>query len=213
MKFSSKAEVLYKLRNEKKFKSIPKLKIFKLTDYKKNPNNIIKEIRKSFNKKIAIRSSAINEDGNLFSNAGKFKSHINIDINKSVLLKTKLEEVITSLNQNNKNLFFVQEMANNVIMSGVVMTYSLTNNIKSYNINYHLGKDTSNVTSGLGNNFNFYYIENDKYKVTDKNFQKIINKTKQLEKIFRTDKLDIEFAIDKKKKIYFASSTKTNRQS
>ena len=199
MKFSSKAEVLYKLRNEKKFKLIPKLKIFKLSDYQKNQNKIINEIKKSFKTKIAIRSSAINEDGNFFSNAGKYKSNINVDTKNSLSLNTKLKDVTNSLKKNNKNLFFVQEMASNVIMSGVVMTYSLTSNIKSYNINYHLGNDTSNVTSGLGNNFNFYYIENNKYKVTNKKFQTIINKTKQLEKIFKTDKLDIEFAIDNKR--------------
>ncbi len=195
----SKAEVLYKLRNEKKFKSIPKLKIFKLSDYRKNPNKIINEIKKNFKTKIAIRSSAISEDGNFFSNAGKYRSHLNVDVKDDFLLNTKLEDVTNSLKKNNKNLFFVQEMASNIIMSGVVLTYSLTSNIKSYNINYHLGKDTSNVTSGLGNNFNFYYIENNKYKVADRKFQIIINKTKQLEKIFKTDKLDIEFAIDNKK--------------
>lgn len=194
----SKAEVLYKLRKEKKFKSVPKLKIFKLSDYHKNPKKIIDDIKKNFKTNIAIRSSAINEDGNFLSNAGKYKSHINVDVKNFYSLNKKLKDVANSLKKNNKNLFFVQEMANNVIMSGVVMTYSLTNNIKSYNINYHVGKDTSNVTSGLGNNFNFYYIENNKYKVTDQKFKKIINKTKQLEKIFKTDRLDIEFAIDSK---------------
>ena len=107
MKFSSKAEVLYKLRNEKKFKLIPKLKIFKLSDYQKNQNKIINKIKKSFKTKIAIRSSAINEDGNFFSNAGKYKSNINVDTKNSLSLNTKLKDVTNSLKKNNKNLFLL----------------------------------------------------------------------------------------------------------
>ena len=49
-------------------------------------------------------------------------------------------------------------MAENIKLSGVVTTYSLTNNVKSYNINYHVGNNTANVTSGLGNNFNFFFF-------------------------------------------------------
>ena len=89
-------------------------------------------------------------------------------------------------------------MAENIKLSGVVTTYSLTNNVKSYNINYHVGNNTANVTSGLGNNFNFFFLENKKYILKNKIFIKIIKATKELEKKFSTDKLDIEFAVDKK---------------
>ena len=94
-------------------------------------------------------------------------------------------------------------MVKDVDISGVCMTYSLINYIKSYNINYHKGSDTSNVTSGMGNNQNFVFIENKKYKLKDKKFQNIIKNVKQLENIYKTDKLDIEFVYTKKISLFF----------
>ena len=111
-------------------------------------------------------------------------------------LNKKILEVIKSLS-NKSDEFFVQEMATKIKISGVVTTYSLSNLIKSYNINYHSGGDTSNVTSGLGNNFNFFYLENEKYKIKNKIFKKVISSVKELERVFNYDKLDVEFAIDK----------------
>ena len=87
---------------------------------------------------------------------------MNVNPKNQVELNKSIKKVILLL-KNNKDIFFVQEMAENIKLSGVVTTYSLTNNVKSYNINYHVGNNTANVTSGLGNNFNFFFLENKKY--------------------------------------------------
>lgn len=197
MKFYSKAQTLYNLKKKLKFSKIPKLLLFKTIDFKIKKIEIINQIKKNFKKKVAIRSSSHNEDSQKYSNAGKFKSILNVNPKNQAELNKSIEKVILLL-KNNKDIFFVQEMAENIKLSGVVTTYSLTNNIKSYNINYHLGNNTANVTSGLGNNFNFFFLENKKYKLKNKNFIRIIKAAKELEKIFSTDKLDIEFALDKK---------------
>ena len=162
MQFSSKAQTLYNLKKKLKFSKIPKLLLFKAIDFKTKKFEIINQIKKNFKKKVAIRSSSHNEDSQKYSNAGKFKSILNVNPKNQVELNKSIKKVILLL-KNNKDIFFVQEMAENIKLSGVVTTYSLTNNVKSYNINYHVGNNTANVTSGLGNNFNFFFLENKKY--------------------------------------------------
>ena len=74
---NNKAKNLIFLKN--KGFNIPKLIIFNFI----NKNElIINKIQKNFRDKIAIRSSAKNEDGLKFSNAGKYESFVNIDTKK-----------------------------------------------------------------------------------------------------------------------------------
>ena len=62
---------------------------------KKNPDLIIKKIQKKFfNKKIAIRSSSINEDTETESMAGKFKSFLNIKSKDKISIKNKINNDI-----------------------------------------------------------------------------------------------------------------------
>ena len=56
---------------KKKF-NIPELDIFKITDFFEDRQKIINKIQKKYKNKIAIRSSAKDEDGMKFSNAGKY---------------------------------------------------------------------------------------------------------------------------------------------
>ena len=203
MKFFSKAQNLILLKKNHGIKTIPKLHSFSIDYYIKNQNKILNFIKQNYSKKVAIRSSFIGEDKKKGSNAGKFDSYLNVDPKNLNNLKNSISKVIYS----NKskfdkkiNHFFIQEMITDVDISGVCMTYSLTNHIKSYNINFHKGSDTSNVTSGMGDNKNFVYIENENYKLKSKKFKTIISNVKKLEKIFKTDKLDVEFAVTKKGK-------------
>ena len=203
MKFFSKAQNLILLKKNHGIKTIPKLHSFSIDNYIKNQNKILNFIKQNYSKKIAIRSSFIGEDKKKGSNAGKFESFLNVDPKNLNNLKNSISKVIYSNKSKfNKKLnnFFIQEMITDVDISGVCMTYSLTNHIKSYNINFHKGSDTSNVTSGMGDNKNFVYIENENYTLKNKKFKKIINNVKKLEKIFKTDKLDVEFAVTKKGK-------------
>ena len=203
MKFFSKGHNLILLKEKFGIKNIPKLHIFSIENYIKNQKKVLKFINTNFSKKVAIRSSFEIEDKKKGSNAGKFLSCLNINPKDNEDLSSSISKVISSYNSKinkKKNYFFVQDMVEDVDISGVCMTYSLINYVKSYNINYHKGSDTSNVTSGMGNNENFVFIENENYKLKNKKFQNIIKNVKQLEKIYKTDKLDIEFVYTKKNK-------------
>ena len=92
-------------------------------------------------------------------------------------------------------------MVKNISISGVVLTRNLENYNKCININYYKGNDSSKVTSGAGGSDSILFYENKKYKI-DKKFKKLVSIVKNLKEKTKNENLDIEFAIDKKGKVY-----------
>ena len=196
----SKAKNLKRLKLKKA--SIPKLKIYKSKYFFNNKKKIIKNINNFFRAKVAIRSSSHEEDQIKKSNAGKFKSYLNINPKDHLLLEKKIFQVIKSYKTKVKNSeFFVQNMVKDIKISGVVLTRNLENFIPCFNINYFSGADSTNVTSGKKGSRNLIYFDNRKYKINQK-FQKLILVVKEIQKVTKTEDLDIEFIIDKNKKIH-----------
>jgi len=193
--FKSKAETLNNLNKYLKKSEIPKIKIFKTQDYNKNKYKIINIIKNTFKYKVAIRSSSVDEDNNNQTNAGKYTSILNVKLNDGEL-ENALNLVVKSLKDNKKNKFFVQSMAKNIILSGVCFTESINNSLKGYEINYTKGKKTDLITSGTNNGNKIFYINNKNYKLK-KFFNKLLSSIKEIEKITKEKKLDIEFAISK----------------
>ena len=200
MKLSSKAQTLNNLKI--KGAIIPKLKIYSCNDFLQNEKKIVNDIIQNFKSKIAIRSSSQEEDQFNKSNAGKYSSFLNVDIKNYWIIKDKINEVINSYKKNKHNqVFFIQEMVNEIKISGVLLTRNLENYSKCININYHVGSDSSVVTSGKENTKNLIFVPNSKFKI-DNRFNKLLRITYKLIATFNEEDLDLEFAIDKKNKIY-----------
>ena len=200
MKLTNKAETLKKLRLRNS--NIPKLKIYKIKNFKKNKTRVLNNIRLNFKSNIAIRSSSPNEDQLNKSNAGKYKSYLNVNSKNTTDVENKITDVIKSYKKNlNSGHFFIQEMVKDIFISGVVLTRNLENYSPSLNVNYFIGTDSANVTSGKKGSKSFVYIENNKYKV-NKKFKNLIKSVKEIKKILKNDHLDIEFIIDKKKQVH-----------
>ena len=178
---------------------IPKLIFFEKVSYLKNKKGIVKKILNNFSKNIIIRSSAIDEDILSSSLAGKYNSFKLKTLNEKYIEKS-IDLIIEDF-KNNKDQIIVQDLIENMDLSGVIFTKDPKTNSNYYIINYDTSGKTDLVTSGSKNlsmktNFTF------KNKVNySKNFQTILNKVKLLEKIFKNDSLDIEFGV-KKKKLY-----------
>ena len=200
MIISSKAKTLTKLKL--KNAKIPKLKIYKTKNFIKNSTKVINDININFKSKIAIRSSSKEEDKSNKSNAGKFQSYLNINPKKFLDSEEKIKNVINSYkSEQYSGEFFIQEMVKNIHISGVVLTRNLEDYTPCYNINYYIGNDSSNVTSGIKGSENILYIENRKYKI-DTKFQKLLKVIKELKKTTNKKDLDIEFIIDKNGQIF-----------
>ena len=200
MHFSSKAQTLKNL--SKKGFNVPKLIIYKVKNYIKNKNIIIKNIQSNFKDKIAIRSSSAKEDLLGMTNAGKYKSFLNVEVSNHEKIKYSIDQIIKDYEYDEKNEFFVQEMVKNVKISGVCTTRDIHTKLPYTVINFSTGEDTTLVTSGKKNTKTTSYIENNLFKFNNYENRKIYETSKKLIKRFNNDSLDIEFAITKSKKIF-----------
>ena len=127
MLFKTKSQTLAFLQKKlpNKVGIIPKLYYFKVSDYRKNKNYYLKQIKLKFNSNIIIRSSSIFEDSSTKSLAGSFESILNINPKESEDVKLA-EEVLSiipefmqspnvlgigeiGLNKNSKNEILVLE--------------------------------------------------------------------------------------------------------
>jgi hypothetical protein len=199
MILNNKAKTLINLKLKKS--KIPKLKIYTYKNFLKKPKDILEDISSSFNKNIAIRSCSKSEDQKQKSNAGKFKSFLNINPKNKEEVKNKILEVIKSYKKNLiTSEFFIQEMVNNIKISGVILTRDLENFLPCYSINYSEGQNSTIVTSGKDGSKTLIYIKNNKYKLKNI-FSKLINSTKEIEEKTKLQDLDIEFIINKNNEI------------
>ena len=201
MKFSTKSRTLLSLKI--KSAQIPKSFVFTIKQFKIDKEKIIKEIKKKFNKKIIIRSSTVHEDGKSKSFAGFFESVLNLNSQNYEDVSSGIKKVKLSYKKyhSNKNEILIQDMIENVNISGVITTCDLKNYSPYYIINFDKGNDTTAVTSGKKNSENFIFFRKSKSKPKKKIFSRLILLAKELEKKFDNKFLDIEFAV-KKNKIY-----------
>lgn len=200
--FTSKAHTLSLLSPILKKSIIPKILIIKFHDYKLKKEKILKNIKNKFlHSKIAIRSSFYNEDTEKKSNAGKYKSFLNIDSQNSKDINSKIKELLKFKKVKKKEHFFVQEFITNISFCGVVLTRNLEDYSECININYYDGNNTEAVTSGKFKTKTLIYIENKKFQIPKK-FKKLYQSIKEIIKFTRFHDLDIEFAVGKNKKIY-----------
>ena len=144
-------------------------------------------------KNFAIRSSFLVEDTLKASNAGTFLTLLSVE-------REALEDSINSVfNSNNtpnaKDEVIVQPMLENVTSSGVVMTYDRATNNFYRIIEYTDSPNTVLVTSGRSSESRLKIYWRDSYRISkDPSVIAIGNMVDELENMFQTDKLDIEFA-------------------
>jgi phosphohistidine swiveling domain-containing protein len=161
------------------------------------------KIRDVFNgKKVAIRSSAADEDGSTNSFAGEYASILNIPSDNSKRIEKAINTVIESYEKKRKLLpndeVIVQDMVQNTTMSGVIFTHDLNTGAPYYVINYDDQSGlTDTVTSGGGeySNRTLYIHRNSIDKLRSERFIKLLQAVQELEKIMESQFLDIEFAL------------------
>ena len=196
----------FKLNNIK----IPKFIFFNISDWKKNKQKLILQIRNQLNKKICIRSSFYKEDNAKSSLAGKFDSFIDIPNDKKNIVYS-VENLINQYRKYDskskffsKNYFLIQNYIQTSICSGVITNYALSDGAPYYSINYNdLSNSTLSVTAGDKDSFRVLHISrNSKENIRSLKFKKIIEAIKKIEKIYDYKPVDVEFAVGKNLKVY-----------
>jgi phosphoenolpyruvate synthase/pyruvate phosphate dikinase len=193
----TKAESLeYIKKNKIKKIYIQKFFFFRKIDFTTNPNTIIKKIIFSFKKDIIIRSSSISEDTHKKSNAGKFESRI-VKLKEFTNLLQILREFSLQF-KNNKDQILIQELIKNVEISGVIFNKDPQTGFPYYIINYDETGKTDLITAGIKNPKIKTLIIYKKKINSSKKFKTYLKILQELEKIYYTNNIDIEFAVKNK---------------
>lgn len=200
MLFNTKGRTLLNLKS--KGFNVPKLILIKKKNFVKYPDKIIDQIHKEFSQLIAIRSSAANEDSNNQSLAGKYQSFLNINPKNKKLVRECLNRVSSDFDNKFKNEIIIQNMVNKSVISGVCTTVDLHNYLPIININYDETDKTDTVTSGGGNSHTLTIFDDKIKKIKNKKIFNLIKEVKKLKTVFKSELLDIEFAINKSNRVF-----------
>ena len=198
--FASKADTLRFLKPLLKKSNIEEMLVFTVLDWKEEKHELIRKIKKTFKKsKIAVRSSALNEDASEGSMAGYFHSELNVPADNFARIEAAVQNVVNSYNEKKSdfmiNQVLVQQFMENAALSGVAFTRTIEN-WPYYVINYDESGSTDSVTKG---------IENKSIKISrfcdprgyPKKFASLMEAIKEIEAIIPNMALDMEFAIKK----------------
>lgn len=197
--FSTKANTLQKLKHHLKHAIIEREFVFTVAQWDADKDGIIRVIEDLFTgKNVVIRSSSLNEDSLSYSNAGHYKSVLNVRT-RAEDLRLAVGDVIGSYTNDayssNENQVLVQEQTEDVTLSGVVFTRNLLTNTPYYLVNYdgESGK-TDSVTGGLAGRKVEILRDVDINTVSD-TWRGLLRAVREVEAFFRGVALDIEFAI------------------
>jgi len=196
LNLSSKAKTLEDLKPIVKYSKVLPLYRFFAIDYNINKKLILDKVQSLFNANIIIRSSSANEDNLQTSNAGGFDSVLNVDINLLDDIDNAIQQVISSYGNSLNELdeIFMQPMLQNVTMSGVVFSADIDTLSPYYIINYDESGSTCSVTSGESNSLKTFISLKENNTIENEKLNILIKATKECEKIFSNQFLDIEFA-------------------
>ena len=190
MRIKTKANTLINISSKIRIFHVPKSYIFTVSDWIRNKSLIKKKIKQIFSEKeVIIRSSTSSEDSQKASFAGAFESFLNIDSKNSKKIELSINKVIKSYKSKISNIrneqILVQEMIQNIKMSGVIFTGDNLGYQNYYSINYDdITGRTDTVTSGNSEYSNkTLFIFKKKNLVRSSRFKKLIKATKRL-KIF-----------------------------
>jgi phosphohistidine swiveling domain-containing protein len=202
--FGTKAGTLKQLENRIKSASVlPQLCVTAL-EWKNGKSNALKEIeRKGWtDAALIVRSSAKCEDSADSSMAGKYVSRLNIKGKENIA--SAIDEVFASYGAYNPDdQVLVQPMLANIAVCGVAFSIDPNNGGNYIVINYDdLTGSTDTVTSGrFGNLKTFYYFKGADVPA-ERPLEKVVTLVTELEELFSSNKIDIEFALDKNGVLY-----------
>lgn len=199
----TKAETLKKLYQKLKVARILPQFIFTVGEWKAQREVLLEKFEEiEWNKSVIVRSSAINEDTSSSSCAGKYESIANVCGIEAFL--EAVNEVIDSYDDDDPdNQVLVQPMLENVQLCGVAFTLEPSTLGNYYVVNYDKTGSTDAITSGNGKRNYLQYIfkdyDSEKYP---KELATLLETLKELEILFGSDNLDVEFAITSEWELY-----------
>lgn len=201
--FGTKAETLQNIYNKLEYaKVLPQITI-DYEEWKNNQESVMRRIedKKWINSKsVIVRSSALNEDNDKLSLAGKFNSYITADFSE---VPAKINKVFNMFDNTVNNQVFIQPYLENINISGVAFSKNPNTGGDQIVINYDdFSGKTDTVTSGVTNEIKTFYFFKEHNKLPHNFLKEIILLIYELERLFCTDRLDIEFAFNENDELF-----------
>lgn len=201
----TKAETLARLKPLVKTSYIASQVSFTTAEWYADAQRILdKVLDKYFSQKLVVRSSSKGEDNWNSSNAGGFESILNVDGSDPEEVESAIVKVKDSYGDisSGEDQILVQPFLSDAQMSGVVFTCSLESGAPYYRFNFDdKSSSTESVTSGMGAELRTILVsrlDSDTLKNVEPALEPVLTAIKELESLLGFDKLDIEFAVDKK---------------
>ncbi len=199
----TKAETLARLEPLVQFSHIGKQVSFDLASWRENKQQLLKSIRERFRgAPLVVRSSSKMEDGWKTSNAGGFKSLLNIDSSKKTIVGDAIDVVFASYGDDcgDGDQVLLQEHIKDVRAAGVVFTCGLETGAPYYRFNFDdKTSSTESVTAGTHTDLRTVILSRFATEYLDEVAPELIpvlRAIQELEHLLKYDKIDVEFAID-----------------
>ncbi|NBD25521.1 PEP/pyruvate-binding domain-containing protein [Paenibacillus glycinis] len=199
--FTTKAESLEACASLIQFARIlPQIR-FTVNQWNHDRSFVMNQVKEQgwLSKGVIVRSSAIAEDSEYQSLAGKYMSVLHI--NNEIELERAVHEVIFSYDNNQpEDQVFIQPMLHNVTCSGVAFTRDPHTSAPYYVINYDdRSGQTDTITAGSSNELKTFYIRRYKRGIPPLidlpiNIEQVVKLLEELMEYSQRDCLDVEFA-------------------
>ncbi len=197
---STKANTLHALRSMLCKSRIEEMYILKIGDFFADRWQVCHEIMDRFRGcRIVVRSSSSNEDSQRHSNAGHYRSVLDVDSSNEAHIIESIEAVIASYRKDidvlEEEQVLIQRQAERVCCSGVTFTRDLQGNRPYYLINYDDGGATDSVTGGRGGKM-IWIARSAQAASLPAPWNALLESVQEVEQILEGLALDIEFAVD-----------------
>ena len=197
----TKGETLERLESMVRGARIQPQVRFDVRAWRSNPVALAKRAAERFaGQRLAVRSSAISEDGFEGANAGAYASFLDVAAQPDAV-HAAVDQVIRSFNDDSADhQILIQPMVEDVAVSGVVLTRRLASGAPYYTFNYAQGSDTRAVTSGNGGNLETAVTFRETRRLPQgvhSALPAVLRAVEEVERLLHYDALDIEFAADR----------------
>jgi len=199
----TKADTLQRLRPLVTRSIIGEQLTVTLREWQADRSAIAESIAAMFgNKLLAIRSSNLKEDSWSTANAGTFDSVINVPGDCPSSTAKAIDSVIQSFGDDNPDhQVLIHAMVQDIALSGVAFTRSLSTGSPYYVVNYDNETErTDTVTGGAGTSLKNAIVAKWGQTVprdSDRHLPAVITTLQELESLAGHDSLDVEFAVTK----------------
>lgn len=194
LKFSNKANTLKELQGKLINAKILPLEIISAKELKGASEHALRKKLGHLGNELIIRSSCSQEDNQHQSNAGAFLS---LFVNKEQSLIKAIKKVFDSycIDEIDSEVVLVQPRLHNIKHCGVLFTKVPDNGAPYFVIEDDTSGDNDAVTSGK-KNVDTYYVRRGIQSFSSSCFyEPLLKLASELEKLFESENLDIEYAI------------------